>query len=322
VPRQQLATNETTKPPIIAAVLLVMCVFMHIPVFICFYSSCSNNIKWFIIFNNIFFIGSDFVFLLKVPKHPSLKVYIFLTVILCVFHCIGSYVWCRNDGEYIEQGFYIFNAGVLFFAYAIKLLLLLRYFFVKLHLNVIFDYPNVIHVYPVPLFHFTRKLVVAHKDLSLYILMLVIEQLEKIFLNHRSQVLADDDPNKEIYYDERMDITAMYIKTKQQLLEELQKHKQDYNDLQKEFDQYKKNTESNKNELEKELKVLQKNLAKTKKVEPLECCVCRDEQPNVLLLPCKHLVLCKECVMVIKKTKNLCPVCRKTIKEHSIVFFS
>lgn len=323
---EDLTSNETTGPSI-AAVLLVICVFVHIVVFMYFYSSFSDNAKWLIItalFNDIFFICSDFVFVLKVPKHPSLTGYVSLTLVLCIFHYIGHFVWCNNRG-YTHD---ILHA-ILLVAYAVKfyqLILLLKHFFVKLNLTMIVDFPhNIISVYPIPVHYFTHKVIIGYENLSLFVLVLVIEELEKRFLKCRSEVLADDDPNKEIYYNENMDITAIHIKTKEQLRKcgrELQKYKQDYNDLQEEFDQYKKNSENERKELEKELDELKKNLAKTKKAEPLECCVCRDQQPNVLLLPCKHLVLCKECVKVIKNTNNLCPVCRKTIKEHLNVFFS
>ena len=54
-------------------------------------------------------------------------------------------------------------------------------------------------------------------------------------------------------------------------------------------------------------------------------CLCCTERPaNTLLLPCKHLVLCKACLdgIVAKSNYVTCPVCRGDIEDHCGVFTS
>ena len=44
----------------------------------------------------------------------------------------------------------------------------------------------------------------------------------------------------------------------------------------------------------------------------LECRICFDRPVNVLLLPCKHLVMCESCAAMSNKT---CPLCRGRVSE-------
>ena len=46
------------------------------------------------------------------------------------------------------------------------------------------------------------------------------------------------------------------------------------------------------------------------------CICCEDSQINVLLLPCRHHLLCSDCVHRLDK----CPICRVNIEEHLLTF--
>jgi len=45
-----------------------------------------------------------------------------------------------------------------------------------------------------------------------------------------------------------------------------------------------------------------------------ECLVCLSEPKNTILLPCRHMCICRDCLM--KMTTAKCPVCRTIIKRH------
>ena len=49
-----------------------------------------------------------------------------------------------------------------------------------------------------------------------------------------------------------------------------------------------------------------------------ECCICLDNKPNVLLLPCLHINMCKYCVNTSLK-KNVCPVCQQNVTSFNLV---
>ena len=48
------------------------------------------------------------------------------------------------------------------------------------------------------------------------------------------------------------------------------------------------------------------------------CCVCYDAIKTVLMLPCKHLCLCVQCLF--KYTLNVCPLCKINIEERIIIY--
>ena len=50
------------------------------------------------------------------------------------------------------------------------------------------------------------------------------------------------------------------------------------------------------------------------------CVVCQDSKKCVILLPCRHLCLCKKCKFAIIDRSNVCPVCRHVILETLNVF--
>jgi hypothetical protein len=51
---------------------------------------------------------------------------------------------------------------------------------------------------------------------------------------------------------------------------------------------------------------------------PKLCLVCAQRRRNVLLIPCRHLVLCAECAEQLHGQGQLssCPHCKKPCKQH------
>lgn len=45
----------------------------------------------------------------------------------------------------------------------------------------------------------------------------------------------------------------------------------------------------------------------------IECCVCMDEPRSVLLLPCRHVAVCRACLT--RLSPCLCPICRSPVQE-------
>ena len=44
------------------------------------------------------------------------------------------------------------------------------------------------------------------------------------------------------------------------------------------------------------------------------CCICQDKEPNIIMVPCGHLCLCKNCIIGSEEksiTIDKCPICRK-----------
>jgi len=51
------------------------------------------------------------------------------------------------------------------------------------------------------------------------------------------------------------------------------------------------------------------------------CVICTDRKPNVLFMPCHHLILCAHCTdELLKKENALCPKCRKIIDGVIVSF--
>jgi hypothetical protein len=52
------------------------------------------------------------------------------------------------------------------------------------------------------------------------------------------------------------------------------------------------------------------------------CIVCEDAKKVVVLLPCKHVCLCKMCASAcLFKTLHECPMCRETINDSMEVYW-
>lgn len=50
------------------------------------------------------------------------------------------------------------------------------------------------------------------------------------------------------------------------------------------------------------------------------CIICMVNEPKVLCLPCKHLVMCKDCSLLNIMRDKKCPMCRNPIEEEMNVF--
>ena len=65
-------------------------------------------------------------------------------------------------------------------------------------------------------------------------------------------------------------------------------------------------------------------LARTRKAEDtarraedrLLCVVCAERERRIVLLPCRHCVLCRECASVVAHGSGTCPMCRCVIKSR------
>lgn len=57
-------------------------------------------------------------------------------------------------------------------------------------------------------------------------------------------------------------------------------------------------------------------------VDDMLCVVCDLNHKSVLLEPCNHLKICKNCLnsMTKKSTKLTCPACNKEVTGHRIIF--
>ena len=48
-----------------------------------------------------------------------------------------------------------------------------------------------------------------------------------------------------------------------------------------------------------------------------ECCICLDNQSNILLLPCNHMCICNVCINMINNRK--CPICITDIYSYNVL---
>ena len=277
--------------------------------------------------DDLYLVASDFVISKCLPKESLLTYYNSCTVIICLVQLIRTAVFCGNVLDLdLDTEHYFMCYLLLLAVYGYKLYLLVSLLqrfsvqlnaFLQLHDEgsiLIFALPIIIAYYRQQPMHW-----IDCKSGDLTILKMVIEKLEKIFLKRRNEVLADSSSDRKVHYDDSMDITAMYFSTKEQL----QQCRGDYEELTDEHKRYRKNVEYKRKELEKQLNTLEKDLTKLKEtkenIKQLQCCICHDKQPNILLRPCNHLSLCEGCTTRMKKN-SCCPLCRRKIKETIKVF--
>ena len=281
------------------------------------YCKCSAIIG----LHDIYLVASDFVISICLPKGLLMTCYSSCSAIICLVQLIRTVVFCNID---LHVEYYTTSYLLLLLLYGCKmylLMLLLKCFSTTLDSLLLLCGEASVSIFPMTITYFTQRSMhwVNYKSGSLLILMLIIEELEKTFLKRRDEALADDDSN--MYYDDNMDITALYIRNKQQL----QQCKADHEKLEKQFDQYRQNAENRSKELQKQLNKHETELSKLKEtnedIKELRCCICHDNQSNILLRPCNHLSVCEECLKRIRSDrKNVCPICRKKIKETIKVF--
>lgn len=60
--------------------------------------------------------------------------------------------------------------------------------------------------------------------------------------------------------------------------------------------------------------------AYTLSFSPKQCVVCLTNARSVILKPCNHMILCKECYDIIIQGDGLCPLCRTQINGNDICY--
>ena len=50
------------------------------------------------------------------------------------------------------------------------------------------------------------------------------------------------------------------------------------------------------------------------------CVVCQDRNKCVIVLPCRHLCLCTECSVIIKRDHGTCPICRQNVRRTMKIY--
>ena len=50
------------------------------------------------------------------------------------------------------------------------------------------------------------------------------------------------------------------------------------------------------------------------------CVVCQDRNKCVIVLPCRHLCLCTECSIIIKRDHGTCPMCRQNVRRTMKIY--
>lgn len=57
------------------------------------------------------------------------------------------------------------------------------------------------------------------------------------------------------------------------------------------------------------------DISKLKIYDVSECVICLSETSSVIFIPCAHRCVCDACYVGIKKVKNCCPLCRRSIVQ-------
>lgn len=50
------------------------------------------------------------------------------------------------------------------------------------------------------------------------------------------------------------------------------------------------------------------------------CIICYDQPKSIVLMPCRHLCLCRNCLNQLKAYRRECPVCRQTYRQTILVY--
>lgn len=53
--------------------------------------------------------------------------------------------------------------------------------------------------------------------------------------------------------------------------------------------------------------------------EEKECAICLTERVDTMIIPCKHMCLCKACCSDLRFRTQKCPICRRTIERFILV---
>lgn len=304
--------------------LLVPCVIMVIISALISYTYGCN--RWTIVLElcgDTFLVGCDCVFLLYYPKLPSFTPCVLCTITACFMQMLGS---CSHF-DWTHKDTFSGLPYLLMLPYGMKiyyLLLVIKAHYIKVQSVVVIDLHNrSLLRCPITL-TYQSPLPIEDVDFtSSYLLTLscAIEVLEKRFLDGRAKVLAGEDNRS--YYDEHMDIVALYASTKERL-RQCEDKLYDYEEkyaakLNRQKEKLEKQLNKEK-EHSKHLSELFRNQLQLAK-QSSTCCVCHDKEKNILLQPCNHVSLCEQCLEeVLGHRDKVCPLCRVKIKEHIKVF--
>ncbi|KAJ2136499.1 hypothetical protein J3F82_006321, partial [Coemansia sp. RSA 637] len=50
------------------------------------------------------------------------------------------------------------------------------------------------------------------------------------------------------------------------------------------------------------------------KDDPMQCAICLSDDRDTVMLPCRHLCMCRECANTYRQQSNKCPICRTVIE--------
>ncbi|KAJ1904859.1 hypothetical protein LPJ81_002244 [Coemansia sp. IMI 209127] len=54
--------------------------------------------------------------------------------------------------------------------------------------------------------------------------------------------------------------------------------------------------------------------AGTDKTESMQCAICLSDERDTVMLPCRHLCMCRECANTYRQQSNKCPICRTVVE--------
>ena len=201
--------------------LLVPCVIMAvISAVISYHYNCNRWTTVVELCGDAFLVGFDCAFLLYYPKLPSFTPSVLCTTIACFMQMLGScnqFDWGQR--EPFSYLFYLLYLLVLPYVMKIYyLFLVIKAHYIKVQSVIVLDLHNrSLLRCPITLTYQSPLPIEDVEFGSSYLLTLscAIEVLEKRFLDGRAKVLAGDDDKS--YYDEGMDIVALYASTKERL---------------------------------------------------------------------------------------------------------
>ncbi|KAJ2365637.1 hypothetical protein H4S01_003137 [Coemansia sp. RSA 2610] len=52
----------------------------------------------------------------------------------------------------------------------------------------------------------------------------------------------------------------------------------------------------------------------TGKDDPMQCAICLSDDRDTVMLPCRHLCMCRECANTYRQQSNKCPICRTVVE--------
>jgi hypothetical protein len=56
-------------------------------------------------------------------------------------------------------------------------------------------------------------------------------------------------------------------------------------------------------------------------IDRVKCAVCFKKYRSVVLLPCRHMATCFDCIVQIRDRNSHCPLCNETFDQHMNVYY-